>query len=53
MVRVPASTAQRGARSLFRIKALIRTIVDARTYGRILYLVLASPWTARPAPAPA
>jgi signal transduction histidine kinase len=43
MVRVPVSTTQRGARSLFRIKALIRTIVDARTYGRILYLVLALP----------
>ena len=43
MVRVPVSTAQRLGPSLDRIKALFRSILDARTYGRILYLVLALP----------
>jgi signal transduction histidine kinase len=43
MVRVPVSTAQRSARSLGCIKALTRSILDARTYGRILYLLLALP----------
>jgi signal transduction histidine kinase len=43
MVRVPVSTAQRSSRSLSRIKGLIRSILDARTYGRILYLLLALP----------
>jgi signal transduction histidine kinase len=43
MVRVPVSTAQRSARSLGCIKVLIRSILDARTYGRILYLLLALP----------
>jgi signal transduction histidine kinase len=43
MVRVPVSTAQRGPRSLSRIKALIRTILEPRTYGPILYLLLALP----------
>jgi len=43
MVRVPVSTAQRSARSLGCINALTRSILDARTYGRILYLLLALP----------
>jgi len=43
MVRVPVSTAQRPSPSLKRIKALFRSILDSRTYGRILYLVLALP----------
>ncbi len=43
MVRVPVSTPQRAALSLLPINALTRSIVDARTYGRILYLVLALP----------
>jgi len=43
MVRVPVSTAQRPDPSLNRIRAFIRSILDARTYGRILYLVLALP----------
>ena len=43
MVRVPVSTARHGALSLSPIKALTRSLVDARTYGRILYLVLALP----------
>jgi signal transduction histidine kinase len=43
MVRVPVSTAQRSARSLGCIKAPTRSILDARTYGRILYLLLALP----------
>ena len=43
MVRVPVSTAQRLGPSLDRINALFRSILDARTYGRILYLVLALP----------
>jgi signal transduction histidine kinase len=43
MVRVPVSTAQRPGPSLKRIKALFRSILDSRTYGRILYLVLALP----------
>ena len=43
MVRVPVSTAQRPGPSLERIKALFRSILDSRTYGRILYLVLALP----------
>jgi signal transduction histidine kinase len=43
MVRVPVSTAQRSARSLGCINVLIRSILDARTYRRILYLLLALP----------
>ena len=35
MVRVPVSTAQRLGPSLDRINALFRSILDARTYGRI------------------
>ena len=46
MVRVPVSTAQRLGPSLDRIKAHFRSILDARTYGRILYLVLALPHNA-------
>ena len=42
MVRVPVSTPQRGARSLAH-QHLTRSILDARTYGRILYLLLALP----------
>jgi signal transduction histidine kinase len=43
MVRVPVSTAQRRAPSLSRIKGFFQSILDARTYGRILYLLLALP----------
>ena len=43
MVRVPVSTAQRSARSLGCINALTRSILDARTYGRIIYLLLVLP----------
>ncbi len=43
MVRVPVSTRQRRALSLRRIKAYFRSILDGRTYGRILYLLLALP----------
>jgi signal transduction histidine kinase len=43
MVRVPVSTAQRRGRSLHLIETLVRSILDARTYGRILYLLLALP----------
>jgi hypothetical protein len=43
MVRVPVSTAQRSAPSLRRIETLIQRILDARTYRRILYLLLALP----------
>ena len=43
MVRVPVSTAQRSALSLGDIKALTRNILDACTYRRILYLLLALP----------
>jgi signal transduction histidine kinase len=43
MVRVPVSTAQHPGPSLNRIKAYFRSILDARTYGRILYLLLALP----------
>src|SRR5215203_2444493 len=43
MVRVPVSTGERRGPSLNRIKALFRTILDGRTYGRILYLLLALP----------
>jgi signal transduction histidine kinase len=43
MVRVAVSTAQRSARSLGCIKVLTRSILNARTYGRILYLLLALP----------
>src|SRR5215210_2657695 len=43
MVRVPVSTAQHSARSLGAINVLIRNILDARTYRRILYLLLALP----------
>ena len=40
---MPVSTAQPGARSLGRITRLLESIRDARTYGRILYLLLALP----------
>jgi signal transduction histidine kinase len=43
MVRVPVSTAQRLAPSLDGIKVLVRSNLEARTYRRILYLVLALP----------
>ena len=43
MVRVPVSTAQRRPLSLNGIRRLIQSIVDGRTYGRILYLLLALP----------
>jgi signal transduction histidine kinase len=43
MVRVPVSTHWRSTPSLGRIKTLKRDILDARTYGRILYLLLALP----------
>jgi signal transduction histidine kinase len=43
MVRVPVSTAQQPGPSLQGIKALLRSILDRRTYGRILYLLLALP----------
>jgi signal transduction histidine kinase len=43
MVRVPVSTEQRSAPSLRRIETLIQRILDARTYRRILYLLLALP----------
>ena len=43
MVRVPVSTAQRRPLSLNSIRRLIQSIVDGRTYGRILYLLLALP----------
>jgi len=43
MVRVPVSTAQPSAPSLSRIETLTRNILDARTYRRILYLLLALP----------
>jgi signal transduction histidine kinase len=41
MVRVPVWTPQRLRRSVHAIARLLRPIVDARTYGRILYLLLA------------
>jgi signal transduction histidine kinase len=43
MVRVPVWTAQRRVPSVEPIERLIRPIFDARTYGRILYLLLALP----------
>ncbi len=43
MVRVPVWTAQRAGRSVQGIARLLRPIVDARTYARILYLLLALP----------
>jgi signal transduction histidine kinase len=43
MVRVPVSTAQRRPLSLNGIRRLIQSILDGRTYGRILYLLLALP----------
>src|SRR4051794_35566403 len=44
MVRVPVWTPQRGARTVDRIERLIlRPIYDPRTYGRILYMLLALP----------
>ena len=43
MVRVPVSTRHRRAPSLRPIKAYFRSILDGRTYGRILYLLLALP----------
>jgi len=43
MVRVAVSTAQPPRPSLNRIKAHFLSILDRRTYGRILYLVLALP----------
>jgi len=43
MVRLSVSTAQPGVRSLERIRRLLDSIRDARTYGRILYLLLALP----------
>jgi signal transduction histidine kinase len=43
MVRVPVSTAQRLRLSLNAIKGLLRSILDANTYSRILYLLLALP----------
>jgi signal transduction histidine kinase len=41
MVRVAVWTAQRLRRTVQAIERLLRPIVDARTYGRILYLLLA------------
>jgi signal transduction histidine kinase len=43
MVRVPVWTAQCVRRTVQAIERLLRPIVDARTYGRILYLLLALP----------
>ena len=43
MVRVPVSTAHRRPLSLDGIRRLIQSILDGRTYGRILYLLLALP----------
>jgi len=43
MVRVPVWTAQRTGRSVEVIARLLRPIADRRTYGRILYLLLALP----------
>src|SRR6266545_2284964 len=43
MVRVPVWTAQRAGRSVQGIARLLRPIVEARTYARILYLLLALP----------
>ena len=43
MVRVPVWTTQRTGRSVQAIADLLRPIVDPRTYGRILYLLLALP----------
>ena len=43
MVRVPVWTAQRGPRSVGGIARLVRPILDARTYARILYMLLALP----------
>jgi signal transduction histidine kinase len=43
MVRLPVSTAQQAGRSLQLIERLVRSILDARTYGRILYLLIALP----------
>ena len=43
MVRVPVSTAQRLGLSLNAIRRLVQSILDARTYSRILYLLLALP----------
>ncbi|HZB06335.1 MAG TPA: sensor domain-containing protein, partial [Thermoleophilaceae bacterium] len=40
---MPVSTAQPGLRSLERIRRLLDSIRDARTYGRIVYLLLALP----------
>jgi signal transduction histidine kinase len=43
MVRVPVSTVQRPAPSLNGINRLLQSILDVRTYRRILYLLLALP----------
>lgn len=43
MVRVPVSTAQRLGPSLNGIRRLVQSTLDARTYSRILYLLLALP----------
>ena len=43
MVRVPVSTAQRRSLSLDGIRRLLHSIIDPRTYGRIVYLLLALP----------
>jgi signal transduction histidine kinase len=43
MVRVPVWTPQRRGRSVDPIERLLRPIFDPRTYGRILYLLLALP----------
>ena len=40
---MPVWTAQRGPRSVGGIATLVRPILDARTYARILYLLLALP----------
>ena len=43
MVRLSVSTPQPSLRSLERIRGLLNSIRDARTYGRIVYLLLALP----------
>jgi signal transduction histidine kinase len=43
MVRVPVWTVQRCGPSVKPIERLVRPIFDVRTYGRILYLLLALP----------
>jgi signal transduction histidine kinase len=43
MVRVPVWTAQRVRRTVQAIERLLRPILDPRTYGRILYMLLALP----------